>query len=279
MLLDLIPRAAVTLLFAALILAVPLSGQAPDGARSCVVVIDAGKPDRWAGSAEECATRLSPASTYKIPHALIGLETKTVTATTIEPWDGTKHPEQPKWNLDHTVLSAMRPSVLWFFQRMAPKIGAARAKGWLEKFEYGNRDTSGPITLYWVNGTLRISPDEQLAFLKKFYDATLPVSKIYMDQVKGSMFQAPGTVENARGVHQLDAQWRPGVRLSSKTGASTIASGESVSWLVGELTIEQRRLVFASAVWRAKGGVDTLDATRLAIKTFVDRGVLSPRAR
>jgi beta-lactamase class D len=89
--------------------------------------------------------------------------------------------------------------------------------------------------------------------------------------------QVPGTVENARGITQLEAEWGPGMSLNSKTGASTIASGESVSWLVGQLTVERRRLIFASAVWRPKGGVDTLDATRQAIKTFVGRGVLPPR--
>lgn len=243
------------------------------------MVSEAGKTERWVGSAGECASRLSPASTYKIPHALIGLETNAVTATTIEKWDGTKYPNQPKWNLDHTVLSAMRPSVLWFFQRMAPKIGAARAHEWLETFDYGNRDTSGPIAMYWINGTLRISPNEQLAFLRKFYDASLPVSKIHLDQVTGAMVQAPGTVENARGVQQLDAQWRPGLRLNSKTGATTIASGESVSWLVGELSVDRRRLVFASAVWRPNGAVDGLDATTLAFKTFVERGLMRSRGQ
>ena len=243
---------------------------------SCVVVSDP-STGRWSGTAADCATRLSPASTYKIPHALIGLETRVIATNTVEKWDGVKHPEQPKWNLDHTVLSAMKPSVLWFFQRMAPRIGAARAHEWLQRFGYGNTDTSGEITMYWVNGTLRISPDEQLAFLRKFYEGTLPVTKTFIDQLKGAMEQAPGTVENARGVTKLDAEWRTGISLNSKTGATTIASGESVSWLVGQLTVDSRKIVFASAVWRAKGGVDTLDATRLAIKTFVDRGVL-PRA-
>ncbi len=78
---------------------------AQDAPRSCMVVIVNGTAERWAGSAEECATRLSPASTYKIPHALIGLETKVVGATTLEKWDGTKYPDQAKWNTDHTVLS------------------------------------------------------------------------------------------------------------------------------------------------------------------------------
>src|SRR5262245_47893853 len=91
--------------------------------RSCFVARDQGAAQRWRGSAADCATRLSPASTYKIPHAMIGLETGVITETTVVKWDGERHPQQPKWNQDHTVLSSMRPSVLWFFQAMAPKIG------------------------------------------------------------------------------------------------------------------------------------------------------------
>jgi beta-lactamase class D len=276
------PMAIATLRIAVLALAVTAanfaSGQ-PVPINSCVVVSDnGGPPQRWHGSAADCATRLSPASTYKIPHALIGLETGAVTINTVEKWDGVQRPLQPQWNVDHTVLSAMRPSVLWFFQRMAPKIGAARARQWLQKFNYGNADTSGSITEYWVNGRLRISPDEQLAFVQRFYDGSLPIARKHLDSVREAMEQNPGTVENARGIHRLDAQWRPGLTLNSKTGATTLASRESVSWLVGQLTVDGRKIPFASAVWK-NGGVDTLDATRLAIKTFVDRGVLPKSSR
>ena len=254
---------------------VPAFGFTQSATHSCVVVSDnGGPPQRWSGSAAECATRLSPASTYKIPHALIGLETGVVTPATVEKWDGVKHPEQPKWNQDHTVLSAMRPSVLWFFQKMAPRIGPARAHEWLQRFAYGNTDTSGQITMYWVNGRLRISPDEQIAFLTKFYRGSLPVKQDHVDRLKGAMEQAPGTVENARGMHKLDAEWRNGISLNSKTGATTIESGESVSWLVGQLSIDDRKIPFVSAVWRPSGGVDTMEAARLAIKTFVDKGIL-----
>jgi len=256
----------------------PVTAQTPAGApRSCLVLTDNGTPLRWSGSAADCASRLSPASTYKIPHALIGLETGVITETTLVKWDGVKHPDQPKWNQDHTVLSAMRPSVVWFFQAMAPKIGVARAHEWLQRFQYGNADTSGSITQYWLNGRLRISPDEQLAFVRKFYDGSLPVSKTHVEHLKGALAQDPGTVENARGMTTLEAQWRRGISLNAKTGATTVESGESVSWLVGRLTVDQRQIVFASAVWRATGGVDGLDATRLAIRTFVDHGVLTAR--
>ena len=255
------------------LLVIHANAQAPPS-HSCVVINETDAPERLVGTATECATRLSPASTYKIPHALIGLETGVITETTVTKWDGVRHPDQPKWNQDHTVLSAMRPSVLWFFQAMAPRIGARRAQEWLQKFQYGNTDVSGSITEYWVNGRLRISPAEQLVFVKKFYDGTLPVSKAHADQLKAALEQAPGTAENARGVHKLDAPWRRGVSLNAKTGATTLASGDSVSWLVGQLTVDGRRIPFASAAWRVNGGVDGMDATRLAIKTFVERGFL-----
>ncbi|HEX8027188.1 MAG TPA: penicillin-binding transpeptidase domain-containing protein [Vicinamibacterales bacterium] len=255
------------------LLVVHTGAQTP-AAHGCVLINETGSPERLSGTATDCATRLSPASTYKIPHALIGLETGVITETTVMKWDGVRHPDQPKWNQDHTVLSAMKPSVLWFFQAMAPRIGMKRAQEWLEKFQYGNADTTGPITAYWINGHLRISPGEQLVFLKKFYDDALPISKSHADQLKTALEQAPGTVENARGVHQLDAAWRRGISLNSKTGATTIDSGEGVSWLVGQLTVDQRRIPFVSAVWRASGGVDSMEATRLAIKTFVERGIL-----
>ena len=217
-----------------------VSAQSPP--HHCVVVSDnGGSPQRWNGSAADCATRLSPASTYKIPHALIGLETGAITGSSVEKWDGAGHPDQPKWNLDHTVFSAMKPSVLWFFQRIAPRIGAERAHEWLQRFAYGNADTAGPITQYWINGRLRISPDEQLVFLTKFYGGTLPVKQHYVERLQEAMLQAPGTVENARGVHKLEAAWGPGINLNSKTGATTIESGESVSWLVGRLVVDGRK--------------------------------------
>ena len=184
-------------------------------------------------SGDRCDTALSPASTFKIPHALVALETGVVTAGTVEKWDGTRHPDQPSWDRDHTVLSAMRPSVLWFFQRIAPRIGAERMHEWLQKLDYGNADTSGPIREYWVNGRLRISPDAQLQFLQRFYAGELPISARHVAAVRGALEQQPGTQQNARGVHTLEVPWPAGMSLNAKTGASTIANGESVSWLVG----------------------------------------------
>jgi beta-lactamase class D len=242
--------------------------------RSCVVLqpLAGNAPPRQFG---ECGVRLSPASTYKIPHALIALETGAVTLDSVEKWDGTRHARQAEWNRDHTVISALRPSVLWLFQRIAPRIGAERATAWLDTFEYGNRKVSGPITQYWVDGSLAISPLEQAGFLRRFYQGTLPVQRRYIDAVREGLEQRPGTVENALGVHQLDGDWSH-ARLSSKTGATTTADYR-VSWLVGMLTVNGGDYVFASAVWQRGGDIDTLEGARRAARAFIEEGMIRRR--
>ena len=241
----------------------------------CVILqpLDGSAPPRQQG---DCAVRLSPASTYKIPHALIALETGVITPDSVEKWDGTRYEHQPKWNLNHTVISALRPSVLWFFQRIAPRIGAERAAAWLEKFEYGNRNVSGPITRYWVDGSLAISPTEQIAFLRRFYTRALPVQPHYIDRVRQGLEQDRGTVENSLGIHKLAGNWSH-TRLNAKTGATT-TEDYRVSWLVGLLTVDKTEYAFASAVWRRGGGdIDTLDGARAAAKAFIDWKLLPAR--
>jgi beta-lactamase class D len=249
------------------------------GPRSCVAIYDVARARTTMTDEKACRTRLSPASTFKIPHALVALETKVVTTDTVERWDGTPHQGRPSWERDYTILTAIRPSVLWFFQRIAPRVGADRMHGWLVRLGYGNADTSGPITEYWVNGRLRISPEEQLAFLRRFYGGQLPFSSEHVSSVQSALEQSPGTVQNSTGPHSLDGDWRAGITLSSKTGATQIASGERVSWLVGKLSVDTRQYVFAAARWQANGAVDPLDGTRLAIHTFIQRGVLPRTSR
>jgi beta-lactamase class D len=253
-----------------------LLGALLNGAQSCVVIHEVDGPTAWRSDADACATRLSPASTFKIPHALVALETGVVTADSVERWVGTRHPDQPMWDRDHTVLTAMKPSVLWFFQRIAPRIGADRMHQWLTRMRYGNAETGGDITAYWVNGRLRISPEEQVAFLKQFYAGTLPIATDRQRLVREALVQQPGTVQNARGVHAFPAKWPHGAILNAKTGATRLPSGESTSWLVGALDVGPRQYVFASAVWRKDGPVDQLDGAHLAIATFVARGLLAP---
>ncbi|MEP7118075.1 MAG: penicillin-binding transpeptidase domain-containing protein [Acidobacteriota bacterium] len=273
---GLLPSALVAASVGAAALALHAAPAAPF-LKTCVVIHDVAADRTTPSDRADCATRLPPASTFKIPHALLALETGVVTATSVERWDGTAYPGRPSWQQDQTVVSAIGPSVLWFFQRIAPRVGAGRMHDWLERVHYGNADTSGPVTQYWLNGHLRVSPDEQVAFLRRFYDQSLPIAPAHLAAVQAALIEEPGAVENATGSHPLEAQWRAGLVLSAKTGATQADDGTSVSWLVGRLTADGRHYVFASAAWRLGAQVDALDGARAATAAFVHRGLLTAR--
>jgi len=242
---------------------------------ACVVIYDVEAGTYWRSDVTACAARLSPASTFKIPHALIALETGVITPQTMQAWDGTKFTNRPSWEKPHALTSAIQNSVLWFFQRTAVKIGPERMRGFLEKFGYGNTDTSGAADQYWINGRLQISADEQVAFLRRFYARELGISAAHVDVVERAMVEPPGGVQNATGVHTLTKTWRNGDVLSGKTGAGMARADpeERVSWLVGRLTAGGKHYVFASNIVR-RATLDPVEASRLAFKTFRERKLI-----
>src|SRR5262249_6574898 len=115
-----------------------------------------------------CDARLTPQSTFKSPHALAALDAGVVTENEVIKYDG--HPvDFPAWGRDHTLVTALRFSVVWYFQEIARRLGPEREQKYLAQFEYGNRDASGGLTTFWLGSTLGISPDEQEQFLVKLF--------------------------------------------------------------------------------------------------------------
>jgi len=259
-----------------MLLPITAPGTAAEPAHHCVVIRNQQTGTTWRSDASACGTRLAPASTFKIPHALVALETGVVTADTVEKWDGTKYPNYQQWQRDHTVVSAMRPSVVWFFQRIAPRVGAARMHDWLTTLRYGNARTDGDVTMYWLNGTLRISPDEQVAFLQELRGDRPPFARERIETILGALAQPAAAIENANGVTQLDVPkgaWPPDASWRAKTGRTQF-DGRRVNWLVGDLAVGGRSYLFASAVWRDGEDLGAVDAAQLALNTFVQRGML-----
>ena len=78
----------------------------------------------------------------------------------------------------------MRYSVVPVFQQIANRIGAERMKQFVDAFDYGNRDIGGALDRFWLDGALRISALEQIAFLQRFHREDLPVSKRSLTLVK-----------------------------------------------------------------------------------------------
>jgi beta-lactamase class D len=182
-----------------------------------------------------------PASTFKIPSSLIALETGVADSTAFAlPWDGVER-WAPDWNRDHDMRSAFRVSAVWYYQELARRIGAERMAEWLRAADYGNADSSGAVDMFWLAGNLRISPREQVEFLRRLHEGGSPfrpeVVTTFLDEV-------------------MIYERRDGVTIRSKTGWSmsqdladpTTAGFEgNLGWYVG--SVEQAdgsRIYFAT---------------------------------
>ncbi len=189
------------------------------------------------------AVRYTPASTFKIPNALIGLETGVVKDSESKiVWDKVKYPAQDwteppfvHWAKDHTLATAMKYSVVWYFREIALGIGEERMKTHLAKFEYGNQDISGGLAskrmfeAFWLNSTLKISADEQIEFLRRFYDEKLGVSSGATDTVKKI----------------LVLEETPEYKLSGKTGGVGSLNGKALGWFVGYVETKDNTYFYA----------------------------------
>lgn len=119
-----------------------------------------------------------PASTFKIAHALIALETGAVTDEhEREPTDGQQR-AIAAWNQPTSLASGMANSTVWFYQRVAERIGVDKERYWLKRLSYGNADM-GPdsdLTTFWLSGALRISALEQVDFVDRLRRRQLPAT-------------------------------------------------------------------------------------------------------
>jgi len=129
----------------------------------------------------------TPASTFKICNSLIGLETGVIKDENyIIKWDSIQR-RIPAWNQDQDLKSAFKNSTVWYYQELARRVGGERMKYWLDKANYGNADTSDGIDKFWLTGGLRITPEQQIDFLRRLHDNKLPFSQRSMDIVKNIM--------------------------------------------------------------------------------------------
>ncbi|WP_446728036.1 class D beta-lactamase [Paraburkholderia sp. SG-MS1] len=144
-------------------------------AQGTLVVVDsrAGKEIILVHDRDRATYRLSPASTFKIPHSLIALDAGVLRDEfQVIPWDGVKRPVD-EWNHDQDLRSAVRNSAVWVFERFAREIGREKEAAYMRNIPYGNALSSGAEP-FWVEGDLAISAQEQVVFLRHLYENTLP---------------------------------------------------------------------------------------------------------
>ena len=153
----------------------------------CFILYDLNKNECLKYNPERCAERFIPASTFKIFNSLASLESGAIKdENEIMEWDSVKR-FYDMWNQDLILAQAFKYSAVWFYQELARRIGEEKMKEYITLNNYGNEDISGGIDLFWLEGGLRISPDEQIEFLKKIYKNETSFSQRSVDILKTIM--------------------------------------------------------------------------------------------
>jgi beta-lactamase class D len=164
-----------------------------------------------------------PASTFKIVNSLIALKTgRIANEKTVIKWDGVER-RNVEWNRDLSITEAFKVSSVGHFQEIARRIGRDTMQMWLDSLHYGNKKIGGSVDSFWLNNSLKITPDEQLGLVKKLYFEQLPMDKRPQRLVRQMMIQE----NNAN------------YQLAYKTGYGFRENGNSIGWMVG--WIEENR--------------------------------------
>ncbi len=245
------PYRLVLLSFTLLLLPRSASAQAwqeqPDWARlfveagvpGTIAVFDERTQRHAASDTARARRRFLPASTFKVPHLLFALDAGIVTDEFQRfTWDSVPR-TFASWNRDHDTRSSMRASVVWVYQGFARELGEAREREYMQRIGYGNGDVSGGVERFWLDGGLRISAEEQIAFLRRLHRNALPFRTDHQRLVKDVMIVEAGRDWILRG----------------KTGWAFDVDPQ-IGWYVGWLERPEGAVFFALNIHMPAGGAD-----------------------
>ncbi|NTW10022.1 MAG: class D beta-lactamase, partial [Chlorobiaceae bacterium] len=120
------------------------------------------------------------------------LEEKAVTEEhNLLKWDGTRY-DFPDWNRDQTLEGAFRASCVWYYQEIARRVGAAKYRSYLQEAGYGRLRETFEATTFWLDGSLVVSPVEQVRFLKQVFRRKLPFSSSAYEKLAEIMVNEKG---------------------------------------------------------------------------------------
>jgi len=180
-----------------------------------------------------------PASTFKIPNTLIGLETGYLADENhIFKWNGEKQ-NLKVWEQDLNLRDAFQSSCVPCYRELARGVGFEAMQTWLEKLAFGKMElTAENLDLFWLRGTSKITQGEQIDFLQRFYEKKLPISD-----------RNHGILKKVMLVNQTKTY-----QLSAKSGTSAIGE-QLLGWYVGFVEKEEKVYYFAANL-EQKGQLD-----------------------
>ncbi|WP_306589713.1 penicillin-binding transpeptidase domain-containing protein [Geothrix sp. 21YS21S-4] len=194
-----------------------------------------------------------PCSTFKLPHALVALDTGVVVLG-----KDRRHCEPRECHSAHgeiDLAGAIRESCISYFRQTARAIGPARMAAGLGKLGYPatGTPTTGmlePLDGFWLTGGMRITAEQQLRWIRRFFTEPLPVKAEHLAAVRAATRRAPAG----------------GCLLEGKTGAAR----EGLGWFVGQITREGHAS-WVTVLLKGKGASGS-DAER-RLRVLLERAV------
>ena len=179
--------------------------------------------------------RVSPDGTFDIVNALIGLHTGRIL-------------DDSMLMEGQNMIDAFKTNNVKYFQAVARRIGPDTMRSWMDSIKYGNKDISGGIDSFWLNNHLKISPDEQLGFIKRLYFDQLSFRKSVQQNLREVMLK------------EDSSQYR----FAYKTGIGYNEKGNGQGWVVGWIE-ENMHIHFFVTFFKAADATTDISATGMKI--------------
>ena len=205
---------------------------------------------------EQATLRTAPDSTYKIYDALFGLEEGVIAPNdSFMAWNETDYPFEA-WNADQDLYSAMQSSVNWYFQEIDKQIGSSAIQGYIQKIGYGNENISADLSSYWMQGTLKISPVEQVELLTALHNNNFDFAPENVKAVKNAicLFSSEGK------------------NLYGKTGTGRVDGQDVNGWFVGYIEAAGNTYFFATNIQAAENATGS-KASEISLSILSDMGI------
>lgn len=246
---------------------------APASAKTiCTIVADAGN-GRILHRQGDCATRVTPASTFKVALAVMGYDAGFLQdehKPSLPFREGYPDWLGEVWRQDTDPTRWLKYSVVWYSQQIARALGVAKLESYAAGFGYGNADFSGDpgkdnaLERAWISSSLKIAPDEQVVFLRRLISGDLPVGG-------EAMAKTMRIVETTQPGGGWTVQGKTGSAYPRRADGS-FDRARGWGWYVGWAGKGDRTLVFARLDQDERrvagsGGIRARDAF---LKTFPD---------
>ncbi|MCW6508792.1 class D beta-lactamase [Lichenifustis flavocetrariae] len=218
----------------------------PTRAKTLCTIVSDGVDGKVLLERGDCRTRVTPASTFKIPLAVMGFDSgflKDAHSPVFPFKEGYPDWGGENWKQPTDPTRWLKYSVVWYSQLVTHQLGEPKLTAYASAFGFGNADFSGDpgktngLDRAWIMSSLKVSPLEQVTFLRKLVDRQLPVSPGAMDETLSIVETSPA-----------DGGWN----AHGKTGAAfprnpdgTFDEARGYGWYVGWMKKGDRTLLFA----------------------------------